>query len=177
MMIARLKLIHTYLHDLLRKKRIEQEMDEELRFHIQMRTQEILNRGLTPEEARREAERRFGNFEHIKDLCRDVRGGSMIETLIQDLRFGLRRMLKTPAFTAVAILSLALGIGANTAIFSLVNTILLRPLPAVAEPAHLVSVFPVGKDNEVQAFSYPNYLDYRDRNEVFSGLLVSRFVP
>jgi predicted permease len=176
-MMSRLKLIHTYLHDLLRKNLIEQEMDEELRFHIRMRTQENLERGLTPEEARREAERRFGNFEHIKDRCRDVRGGSMIETLIQDLRFGLRRMLKTPAFTTIAILSLALGIGANTAIFSLVNTVLLRPLPAVAQPAQLVSVFPVGKDDSVQAFSYPNYLDFRDRNEVFSGLLVSRFVP
>jgi len=101
----------------------------------------------------------------------------MMTTLWQDLRFGLRRLLKNPGFAAVAILSLALGIGANTAIFSLVNTVLLRPLPEVANPEQLVSVFPINKDDSVQAFSYPNYVDFRDRNEVFSGLFVTRFAP
>jgi macrolide transport system ATP-binding/permease protein len=174
--MSRLRLIYTYLYSLLRKSRVEREMDEELRFHIRMRMQENIDHGLPPEEARYEALRRFGNFEHIKDLCRDVRGGSMIETLLQDLRFGIRRMLKNPGFTVVATLSLALGIGANTAIFSLVNTVLLRPLP-VARPEELLSVFPMARDNSVQAFSYLNYVDFRDRNEVFTGLLLSRFAP
>jgi predicted permease len=98
-----------------------------------------------------------------------------METLFQDLRFGFRRLIKTPGFAVIAILSLALGIGANTAIFSLVNMILFRPLP-VANPQEVVSVSAVGKDGAVAAFSYPNYLDFRDRNEVLSGLLVSRFV-
>ena len=97
-------------------------------------------------------------------------------SILQDLRYGIRMLLKNYGFTTVAILSLALGIGANTAIFSLVNMILLRPLP-VANPEQLVSVFPVAKDNEIQAFSYPNYVDFRDRNEVFSGLFVTRFAP
>jgi len=97
-----------------------------------------------------------------------------METLFQDLRFGFRRLIKTPGFAVIAILSLALGIGANTAVFSLVNLILFRPLP-VADPGKVVSVSAVGKDGEMAAFSYPNYIDFRDRNEVLSGLLVSRF--
>jgi len=98
-----------------------------------------------------------------------------MQTLWQDLRYGLRTLAHKPGFAVIAILSLALGIGANTAIFSLVNLILFRPLP-VANPQEVVSVSPVGKDGALAAFSYPNYIDFRDRNEVLSGLLVSRFV-
>src|SRR5918998_6250352 len=100
----------------------------------------------------------------------------MMGTLWQDVRFGWRRLKASPGFTAVAVLSLALGIGANTAIFTLVNTVLLRPLP-VAEPERLASVYPVARDAEVGAFSYPDYRDFRDRNEVFAGLFVHRFAP
>ncbi|HKE05411.1 MAG TPA: ABC transporter permease [Blastocatellia bacterium] len=94
--------------------------------------------------------------------------------MFHDLRFGVRRLIKTPGFALIAILSLALGIGANTAVFSLVNIILFRPLP-VADPDKVVEVSAVGKDGELAAFSYPNYLDFRDRNEVLSGLLATRF--
>jgi putative ABC transport system permease protein len=97
-----------------------------------------------------------------------------MQTLWQDLRFGFRRLIKTPGFALIAILSLALGIGANTAVFSLVNLILFRPLP-VADSEKVVSVSAVGRNGEIAAFSYPNYLDFRDRNEVLSGLLGSRF--
>src|SRR5215475_505626 len=100
--------------------------------------------------------------------------GVAMETLFHDLRFGVRRLIKTPGFALIAILSLALGIGANTAVFSLVNLILFRPLP-VADHEKVVSVSPIGKDGEFAAFSYPNYLDFRDRNEVLSGLLAYRF--
>jgi len=98
-----------------------------------------------------------------------------MQTLWQDLRYGLRTLARKPGFTVIAVISLALGIGANTAIFSLVNLILFRPLP-VANPQEVVSVSPVGKDGALAAFSYPNYIDFRDRNEVLSGLLASRFV-
>src|SRR5215471_1331666 len=97
-----------------------------------------------------------------------------METLFHDLRFGFRRLIKTPGFAIIALLSLALGVGANTAIFSLVNLILFRPLP-IANPAEVVSVSAVGKDGVMAAFSYPNYIDFRDSNKVLSGLLVSRF--
>jgi predicted permease len=97
-----------------------------------------------------------------------------METLFQDLRFGFRRLIKRPGFAVIAVLSLALGIGANAAIFSFVNLILFRRLP-VADPQKVISVSAVGKDGELSAFSYPNYLDFRDRNEVLSGLIVSRF--
>ncbi len=96
--------------------------------------------------------------------------------LLQDIRYGWRRLWASPGFTLVAVVSLALGIGANTAIFTLVNTVLLRPLP-VKDPERLVSVFPFEADGSVGAFSYPDYRDFRDRNEVFSGLYVQRFAP
>src|SRR5262245_64229735 len=98
-----------------------------------------------------------------------------METLFHDLRFGFRRLIKRPGFAVIAVLSLALGIGANAAIFSFVNLILFRRLP-VADPQEVISVSAVGKDGELSAFSYPNYLDFRDRNEVLSGLLLYRFV-
>ena len=99
-----------------------------------------------------------------------------MRNLWHDLRYAVRILLKAPAFTLIAVLSLALGIGANAAIFSLVNAILLRPL-AVMEPERLISVFPTDKSGEAQAFSYPNYVDFRDRNDVFTGLFVTRFAP
>lgn len=99
-----------------------------------------------------------------------------METLFQDLRFGFRRLLKSPGFTFAALISLALGVGANAAIFSLVSTVMLRPLP-VPEPENVISVSVTGKNDAMLAFSYPNYMDYRDRNDVFSGLLVYRISP
>src|SRR5690349_4153410 len=102
-------------------------------------------------------------------------GGKEMETLLQDVRFGFRRLMKAPGFTLVAILSLALGIGANTAIFSLVNLVLFRPLP-VANPEQVVAVSAVGKEGNIAAHSYLNYVDLRDRNDTLSSLLVYRFV-
>ncbi len=99
-----------------------------------------------------------------------------MKTLWQDIRFAARMLRKAPGFTVVAILSLALGIGANAGVFSLVNAILLRPLPVI-EPQQLVSVFPTDKSGDAQAFSYPSYVDFRERNEVFSGFYVTRFAP
>jgi hypothetical protein len=99
--------------------------------------------------------------------------GGTVQTLIQDLRFGARILLKKPGFTLIAIITLGLGIGANTAIFSLVNTVMLRPLP-LAEPDRIVEVSPMFKGASIGAFSYPLYKDFRDKNEVFDGLAAIR---
>ena len=99
-----------------------------------------------------------------------------MDSLIKDIRYAVRSLIKRPGFMAIAVITLALGIGANTAIFSLVNTVLLRSLP-VDHPGEIVAVAVRGKDDSMSAFSYPNYKDFRDRNEVLSGLLVYRFVP
>ena len=100
-----------------------------------------------------------------------------MQSLLQDIRYSLRRLRKSPGFTAIALLSLALGIGANTAIFSLVNTVLLRPLPLVEQPNQLVAVYGVSTGFGDTLYSYPNYKDARDRNNAFTGLLAYRFAP
>jgi predicted permease len=158
------------LRALWRSDEIHDEMSEEMRFHMEQRAEENVRRGMAPEEAQREAERRFGRFGRIKEQGYDVRGGRWLEATWQDLRYGVRMLLKTPGFTAVAVLSLALGVGANTAIFSLVDKVLIRKLP-VEEPDRLVTVSASRGQGVSATSNYPDFVDYRDRNEVFEGLV------
>jgi len=143
---------------LFRKQELDADMDEEMRSHIELQTQENIQAGMKPEEARRAAFCEFGSVEVVKEICREQRGLICLENLLQDAVFGLRTLRKAPAFTAVVILSLALGIGATTAIYSVVNTVLLNPVPGpqpewlmqIAEQNYTRGLF--GKDNNQPFF-------------------------
>lgn len=160
----------------LKSHQLEQEFAEELESHLQMHIEDNVKSGMTPDEARRQAVIKLGGIEQTKESHRSQRKIPLLEIIFRDLRFGIRRLLKNPSLTIIAILSLALGIGANTAIFSLINTAALRPLP-IKNPEQLMSLANKVEDHMFPVFSYPNYKDFRDRNNVFDGLLAYRFAP
>src|SRR5947209_6606303 len=120
-----------------RTERLDADVDDELRFHIQQRAEDLIAHGMAPEEARRQATRQFGNRTAYQESTRESDMLLWLDTTVQDLRFAARRLRRSPGFAAAAILSLALGIGANTGLFSLIDALLLRALP-VREPSRLV---------------------------------------
>ena len=159
------------LRALFRRDAMEAEMDEELRSHFENQVEKLVASGLPREEATRRARLGFGGYEQLKEECRDARGVSFVETLIQDLRYALRMLRNSPGFTAVAILTLALGVGANTAIFSVIDSVLLRPLP-YQDPDGIVMVWENDSQhpNPHNTVSPPDFLDWQSRNSVFAEM-------
>src|SRR5260221_5269515 len=124
-----LKTILNRLRSLGQRREVKQEIDEELRFHLEHRTAENVAAGMTPEDAAREARKRFGNFQSVREECEEFRGGNFWETIWQDIQFGWRMLGRNAGVTVAMIVTLALAIGATTVIYSFVHAILLRPLP------------------------------------------------
>ena len=161
--------IWSKLRALWQRRAVKQEIDEELRFHLEQRTTENIAGGMAPEAAAREARKRFGNVQSIREECRETRGASFGEATRQDIRFGLRMLRKNPGFATVAALTLGLGIGANAAMFSLLKPLLFHPLP-YPNPGRLVRVYRTSPQSQTWPHSRADFLDYREQNHVFSSL-------
>ena len=156
------------LRALFSERRSDRELSEEVEVHLEMRAAELRQQGVDPGAAREAARREFGGIEQMKEAYRDRRGIPWIEALAKDARYGLRGLLRNPAFTLAAVLSLALGIGANTAIFSFIDTLMLRMLP-VEKPEQLVNLYRTGGWGKGYA-SYPLYLEFRKHTDLFAGV-------
>jgi len=162
-----------WLRSLGQRRAVKREIDDELRFHIEKRTAENIAAGMSPEEAARVARKRFGNLQSVREECRETRGASLGEAIWRDVRFAFRQLLRNPGFAAVAVLTLALGIGANTAIFSVVVSILIRPYP-YPKPDRVVNVGMVWTKSQwgdqVQEISPPAFLEIQESARGFAAV-------
>ena len=158
------------LRSLLKRNRLDHDLDDELRSHLEMRMADNRAAGMSPEDARIDAQKRFGNSTLFKEDTRAVDTVGWLDECARDFRFALRMLLRNPGFTVVAVLTLALGIGANTAIFSVINSVLLHPLP-YHDPDNLAMVWESNSQHPKphNTVSPPNFLDWQSRNTVFSS--------
>src|SRR5260370_364220 len=155
-----LRIFISRLWGLFRRRNLDRDLDAEVRAHVEMLTEENIRRGMSLKEARHAAYREFGGVEQAKETCRDQRGLPLLESLLQDTRYGLRMLRKNPGFTVVAVLTLALGIGANTAMFSVMQGVVLAPLQYV-NPDRLVMVWENNPRFPRTWVSYPNFRDWQ----------------
>jgi hypothetical protein len=148
---------------------MDEEIEKELRFHLDQHTADLIAQGIDPEEARRRARLALGGPEQVKEQCRDVRRTRWLDDLLQDLRYGARMLLKQPGFTLIAFITLALGIGATTVIFSAINSVLLRALP-YEDPDKLVMVWSTQESGSQTPVSPADMADWRKQNKVFEDI-------
>ena len=161
-----------------RRSQQEEKLRGELDAYLEITVKEKVEQGLSPSEAWREARIEFGGVEQVKEKVREVRMGIMIETLWQDTHYGLRMLRRNPGFTVVAILTLALGIGANTTVFTWINRVILDPIPGVEVSGSLVDLsISFRSDGRRGAVSFPNYESYRDRTTTMEGLVAHAVTP
>ena len=161
-------LIHR-LRGLFRKEQLDRDMRDELAAHLEMHIADNVRAGMSPEEARRAALMQLGGMEQTKESMRERRSVPLLETVLHDVRFGLRMLRKSPGFTAVAVLTLALGIGANVAIFTLINGLILRPLP-YPQPDRVVQVDRQMKEGPYYGMSLMEFRVYQRQNQTFECL-------
>ena len=161
-----------WLDALFRKGDLDAKLDKEIQFHVEALTAANIAAGLDPDEARRQAILSFGGPEQIKEECREARGLVWLESLVQDIRFGIRSLARDRGYTLTAIVALAIGISANTALFSLFNSVVLQPLP-VPHPDALAAVYRSTARIPFGPFSYFDYTYYRDHNHSFSSVAAS----
>jgi len=168
-MFARIRALVSRTYTWLSPRRADQDFEHELESHLDMLAQENVQRGMAPEEAKRAARMRLGGLTQLKETNRELQGLPILETFLQDAHFALRMLRKNPGFTAVAVLTLALGIGANTAIFSVVYAVLLKPLP-YTKAEQLFNVFEAQPQEGVMGtgWSYANFMELREQNHVFT---------
>jgi hypothetical protein len=158
-----------------RKRHLEEDLSAELHAHLEMAVDLNLAKGMSAEEARREALRSFGGIEQTKEIYREQRGLPMIETTLQDLRFGLRMLRRSPGFSALAILCLTLGIGANAAVFSWIEGILFRPYPAVTHQEQLLAIAGTSRgESDPTEISWPDVLDLQRNCTLIDSFIVSK---
>jgi predicted permease len=151
------------------RKKWEQDTHDELRFHVEQQTAADIAMGMGPDEARRQAALQFGALEGVKEECREAKPGHRLETLWADIRYGARMLRKNPGFAAITILTLALGIGASTAVFTLADAVVLRPLP-YRSPEQLVWITEQTSTGESTGVSWPNFQDWKRLNTAFSSM-------
>src|SRR5262245_36997355 len=157
------------------RRRLEREMQEEMEAHLRQATARLRGRGLSPEEARRAAQREFGHIDSLQEQARDARGSRGIESLVADLKFGLRHFSKIPVSTATMIVLLSLGVGVNTAFFTILHSVRTMPPPAVPRNERLVRIRGTVRDSELRefrnrAFSFPEVRRYAEQTQLFSDV-------
>jgi predicted permease len=172
-----LKILWTRISGLFRKQAIENDIGNELQFHLEMLVREYENSGMSREEAEKAARRRFGNLTRLKEQGNDIRGAGLLDDLRQDLHYGIRMLRRSPGFSVLAILCLTVGIGANAAVYSWIEGVLLRPYPLVADQDHLLVLSGTApgalKGTDV---SWPDFLDFRRSCDLIDAFIAEKIV-